>query len=147
MKKQSMPERAQLGVVSKTLTAIDQVLALDNYASRRLWDVLTALRGPDQDTYASDEVKEQFTCFIRSAAFPRTARRVLKHAGTCAHGAMYQEVALDPKVRLLCPDVDKMPESVVSTHFRGHVRAALRVLVDIKRLQSRPEEPVLQEEE
>lgn len=53
------------------LNEIDLVLASNTAVSQKLWDVLTALRGPDDCAVMS---KLMGTVPIRRAAFPRTAR-------------------------------------------------------------------------
>jgi hypothetical protein len=54
----------------ETYTKKDQATFL---AIRELWDVLTALRGPDD--YKLDYAKEATTAVIRSTAFPKTFAR------------------------------------------------------------------------
>lgn len=57
--------------VRKMLDRIDAFLAKPGKESEELWDILTALRGPDDQ---DNVVKEATTAVIRWQAFPRTAR-------------------------------------------------------------------------
>lgn len=57
----------------EVLDAIDQFLAQGpDHEARNLWQVLTALRGPDD---GNDQAKDQITAPIRGAAFPRCLKR------------------------------------------------------------------------
>lgn len=56
--------------VNAVLDRIDEVLASGGAESRQLWDILTALRGPDSGDIV---VKRDYTAPIRAAAFPRSA--------------------------------------------------------------------------
>ena len=60
------------------LNEIDEYLA-SNEGAKELWDVLTALRGPDNhnNSYAAaDKMKNATTAVIRFIALPKTARTV-----------------------------------------------------------------------
>lgn len=64
--------------LSRPKTARQVLDAIDAYMvdsgvkdSGQLWDVLTALRGPDSQSFG---LKHDITCPIRRAAFPRMAR-------------------------------------------------------------------------
>lgn len=52
------------------LDKLDEIIVADDATSRELWDVLTALRGPDS---GDARLKHESTVHIRQAAFPRTA--------------------------------------------------------------------------
>lgn len=62
--------------VRSVLDAIDTILAQPSNVqgpspdARALWDILTALRGPDSE---NTDLKLETTCVIRRAAFPKTA--------------------------------------------------------------------------
>ena len=58
--------------VRDALDRIEQILLdEDEETTHDVWDVLTALRGPDEDRYD----KTTTTAVIRGAAFPRLAKR------------------------------------------------------------------------
>lgn len=61
--------------VNEVLDTIDEFLSDENisrYEREYLWDILTALRGPDaKDSYT---VKDRTTIPIRRAAFPKVAK-------------------------------------------------------------------------
>jgi hypothetical protein len=58
------------------LDQIDEFLSSrengEDGSARKLWDVLTALRGPDDGDHS---LKQRTTCVIRTEAFPRTSER------------------------------------------------------------------------
>jgi len=56
--------------VREMLDRIDTFLVTGDQHAERLWNVLSALRGPDNDSYGD---KVSTTNAIRAAAFPRTA--------------------------------------------------------------------------
>lgn len=56
------------------LNVIDEALAQQNDVSKQLWNVLTALRGPDNNDFSFGGLKKTGTVPIRRAAFPRTAK-------------------------------------------------------------------------
>lgn len=103
----------------QVLNVIDTALARDDTASSKLWDVLTALRGPDDPEQYRQ--KETGTIYIRQAAFPKTAESV-KEAGGYAHGAQYFRSKY----------YDYAPHSLVvpkeTGHFNGHLRRAIAAL-------------------
>lgn len=84
----------------------------------KLWDVLTALRGPDS---CREKLKECATIPIRRAAFPKFIEAM--RAGDCFHdiparfGYGDYDIKFDPFV---CVDLDYMD----SQHFPDHVRRA-----------------------
>jgi hypothetical protein len=62
------------GVV-RVLETIEDVLLRGDDDARNLWDILSALRGPDEVSYYSWETKARTTVHMRRAAFPRLARK------------------------------------------------------------------------
>lgn len=59
-------------LVRKALDDLDAILSKQDADSICLWDILTALRGPDD---REDVEHEKFaTCYIRREAFPKTTR-------------------------------------------------------------------------
>jgi hypothetical protein len=79
---------------------------------RKLWAVLTALRGPDNN---DDEVKHQTTTHIRKKAFGPSIKKV---ESTC--GIVVQDKPAN--WRSICDDSSAGP------HFDSHVRQAARAL-------------------
>jgi hypothetical protein len=57
----------------EVLDQIDTVLAENGFDAAQLWNVLTALRGPDNVDDGDYRTKQEVTVPIRRAAFPRTA--------------------------------------------------------------------------
>jgi len=55
----------------EVLDMLDEVLMGDVQVAQEVWDVLTALRGPDSD---NNKVKRKTTWVIRAAAFPKTVK-------------------------------------------------------------------------
>jgi hypothetical protein len=83
------------------LDVIDTFLAEGDSASRDLWDVLTALRGPDDpNPYGSDYAglgRKVRTTRVRAAAFPKVAEKAMAtQEGRVFHGA-YFEIEADVK--------------------------------------------------
>lgn len=62
----------------KALDAIDRVLVRNDDTAAQLWDVLSALRGPDNESYI---FKHDHIVPIRRAAFPQTAESVSETGG------------------------------------------------------------------
>lgn len=70
--------------VREILDKIDDVLADDSPAGRQLWEVLTALRGPDSGNTVDKKTK---TVPIRRAAFPKTAAKNDEFGNAFPNGA------------------------------------------------------------
>ena len=99
------------------LNAIDNHLAKCDYAASELWDVLTALRGPDSDELGQ---KDRTTLPIRAAAFPQLAETHATNWVMCsAHSAFPMQQKPAPA---FVPPED-------GGHFARHVMAAATVLV------------------
>lgn len=99
--------------VRKMLDAIDRFLVQPenrrNGASRQLWLILSALRGPDS---SNDRIKDQITVPIRRAALPRLADDL---DAQYAVGAVLRRN----------DDVKYAPNRVdASEHFMSHAAAA-----------------------
>ncbi len=98
------------------LDLIDKFLSRCNRESGELWDVLSALRGPDDD--GDEQLKKRTTILIRRAAFSKL-RRVMTHA-TWTSG---------PSGR--CPGMNGLPSYDAtggSKHFCTHADGAAKVL-------------------
>lgn len=106
--------------VRKVLDEIDAILVDEGRAGQLLWDILTALRGPDRDADAS--VKWTSTARVRARAFPKTARVVMdKYARYGAYNGDGAPIVWEPRV--VGPrEVYRMRHS--SHHFVDHIRAA-----------------------
>lgn len=103
--------------LEKVLNVIDEFLERDPYGEQ-LWDILTALRGPDADNPDSEpSEKASTTAPIRARAFPKAA------AGTLARGGW----AVAP------PFAFKVPTAGLYGHFVGHVIRAHEALESINR--------------
>lgn len=96
--------------VRAMLNLIDGYLTKGNTSAKELWDVLCALRGPDDNR----EVKLGTTTAIRARAFPKTAKKIKINLGAAFYPRTYTPKQLDdPKL---------------SPHFCGHTRRAARAL-------------------
>ena len=60
-----------MNTVREVLDVIDEFLARGDSRAGALWDVLTALRGPDDES--KEQLKSSTTSHIRRAAFPLLA--------------------------------------------------------------------------
>lgn len=102
-------------ILREALDQIDAILASDdNELSGALWDVLTALRGPDN---GSEDLKFRTTVYIRSAAFPKTTAAVNNLASRKAFfggSASYQPLSKE--------------ECIKNWHFANHTRLAAKHL-------------------
>ena len=104
--------------VRKALDAIDEILSgKDSFAATYMWDVLSALRGPDVDDQG---LKDATTSVIRAAAFPKTSILSTMHGGRV--GAS------------MAPDTDakaNLRAGLATTqinHFMFHANVAFSVL-------------------
>lgn len=113
------------GVVLRTLDQIDAVLAAGGPEAKKLWDILSALRGPDVTTVSKDRT----TSVIRAAAFPLTATKT---------GAVAADFNRTFEGAIQVGDLD------VNTHFKGHIREAAKALgldLDDRTPQERAAQP------
>lgn len=104
----------------KMLDAIEKFLLskrnVDSGATRELWDVMTALRGPDR---GGDASKEGCTIPVRRAAFPRIAKQC--EFGGSATGALFSTTLFG------APVVGRTSVEEFA-HFRFHARRAFQAL-------------------
>lgn len=119
----------------KALDDLDLVLSQGTQASRELWAVLSALRGPDR---LNDQLKRAFTEPVRVAAFPLTAQADTE--GRIALGAAFSHDRYDE--RLMKQERALVDMSVlnsyqepfynypvpISRHYLLHVSSAAHVL-------------------
>lgn len=111
------------------LNAIDEFFASNDITSderKRLWLVLGALRGPDED-YETDEhpsIKGETTVVIRGIVLPKTAKA--DNAGTTYFPAAIEYVRVKDRARALA----KASRVTVGRgeHFFTHVRDAAESL-------------------
>ena len=101
------------------LDAIDKHLTKRDYAAAELWDVLTALRGPDCEEKTGE--KDRTTLPIRAAAFPQLAKT---HATKNQDWVTCSTHSAFPGMRQSAVFVP--PED--DGHFARHVMAAATVL-------------------
>lgn len=98
--------------VREVLDIIDGVLAGGAQDARELWNILTALRGPDDD--GDDWLRKgKTTVHIRAAAFPKTAR-----SADFEQATMKTDVKYDPTPGTKLHD----------WHFFGHIDRAADAL-------------------
>lgn len=82
--------------------------------ARQLWDVLSALRGPDMN--AESGVKDATTCIIRAAALPKT------------YGKGKTSVCIPASIGYDSPEGLAKRQGMDWSHFRRHARKAFDVL-------------------
>lgn len=99
----------------QVLNVIDTALARENDTSIKVWDVLTALRGPDVG--AEYMKKETGTVYVRRAAFPKTTKRADEDYGYL-NGAQFSAGA----------HAFSVPTKYEGGHFNGHLRRAAEAL-------------------
>lgn len=109
--------------VRDILNKIDDILVKDDQASQQLWDVLSALRGPDN---GSATEKTPTTCVLRGKAFPKTLTRSMSNfqeniGGT--HGALYERDRPG-----FAEDRRKIFYDYRKGHFEQHTRRAFLAL-------------------
>lgn len=102
------------GKVRQVLDQIDAVLAEGSDDSRRLWDIMTALRGPDH--FENQGRKDTGTIYIRQAAFPTTAKSA---------NWWYASINPNPN-RPLDPEYNET--NYEFTHFEGHLQRGIDAL-------------------
>jgi len=109
--------RDPIDPVRQILDQIDEFLLNSNSDSERLWDVLSALRGPDKFSYGD---KVTTTNAIRVAAFPRTANA--DNLGAISLPAIFWTTGYQE------PTIDICDYESEGWHFAQHIRNAARVL-------------------
>lgn len=115
-------ERVPNGDIPSTFSVTQVLSMLDNWCerttheqARRLWNILSALRGPDAATI---QLKQQTTSLIRAASLPQAAMR------------------LGMDVAMTAPDIDRLntlvrikaPEDE-PRHFYNHISYAAAALL------------------
>jgi len=96
----------------RVLNVVDEALAKGTKSSRQIWDVISALRGPDVLSFPN---KAKTTIHIRTAALPKTAK------------TNYIELPIS-FANSYSPAFDVGAGSLVSDHFRLHIAKAAVVL-------------------
>lgn len=109
------------------LDKIDTVLAKHDDTAAELWNVLTALRGPDS---SASNNKSVTTVPIRRVAFPLTARVAEENYGYLNGAQFGREGYSNDNIFLMNDNIFLMSELGPDEdgHFRAHVEAAGRVL-------------------
>ncbi len=101
--------------VRALLTSIDTLLKRNDDGSQALWNILTALRGPDKGNIGKEKTVE-----IRAAAFPET-----KAARGSANGA-YMDPAFVPAYSV------EEYETGQTWHFKSHIIRAQEALTTLR---------------
>lgn len=108
----------------KILDTFDEVLAQDTVLSGQLWDVLSALRGPD-DMDADVYIKATTTNHIRVTAFPKMAALEKSNIFPRNNSAI-KRVCLS--TRPIDTDFSSTELKSRSSHFANHIMRAFRAL-------------------
>jgi hypothetical protein len=118
-------------VLRRVLNDLDQMFAKAT-TSRDLWDILSALRGPDNDDVV---LKNDTTAFIRTWAFPRTAMSM-----DCPAIFRGVDYLTEKQMQALAyPSEYGLGEN---DHFLGHIRNAARVLQQVRPFKApKPQKP------
>lgn len=94
----------------KFISSLRKQFRESDWKSRKeIWDILTALRGPDSDSL---EEKEATTCIIRSTVFGEKASRNIP--------ALINDDNEDRK--------DRRESGFIHWHFTQHVKSAFKAL-------------------
>lgn len=102
----------------QVLEELDETLStMDTYESRALWNILTALRGPDMNDL-DGEIKYETTAIVRARALPKTA--AADNLGVISLGATFRQEA---KQVHITPAVEE-----AGWHFVTHIKRAVRAL-------------------
>lgn len=103
--------------LKRLLYRIDTVLAEASDDSIKLWDILTALRGPDA---LGSLTKNATTAVIRATAFPRTYNS--KQEGEPFGGAILATFKKDQSGNVA------IRQGIDGGHFRSHAKYAFHAL-------------------
>lgn len=138
-KKRPTKKRSR-ATISRNATAREILDALDKWFTEgwsnkddpqpereALWDVLTALRGPDDSDVL---LKEHTTEIIRSHAFPLIAKRIHSETGVWAPAFFAPPSRGLHEIKIRTTSA-ALPSS--STHFNRHVKDAHAALVKMKK--------------
>jgi hypothetical protein len=115
----SLNDLSRVPDVRSVLAYLDEVLARGDATARDVWVVLTALRGPDD---GNDTLKNESTAYVRSLAFPQTARSDRAPAVFAPPGELYFRDCMRPW------DDARLDALGATEHFRSHIRTAMLVL-------------------
>lgn len=124
--------------IRKALDQLDTALAAGGDDARAIWDVLSALRGPDQDyvllndpspTTVNDAplkkagyyAKTATTAFIRAVALPKTAKAIT--AGIVDLPATFANADHPDNANLA-----RLRQGLIPSHFCRHARNGFAVL-------------------
>ena len=109
------------------LNEIDEYLAY-NEGAKKLWDVLTALRGPDnENSYAANGMKNATTAVIRFTALPKTARTVRSGLTYPYAASIGARIIADEKNNVEARNSTK-GRKAVGSHFLAHTYGAFDAL-------------------
>ena len=104
----------------KALDDIDAVLSRGDRTAEDLWNVLTALRGPDNKEHAD---KAAFTVHVRIGALPRTAQAM--HRGDILLPVWFGEPTMKPDPDIVLRAAERAMEG---EHFAYHAWKAVEAL-------------------
>lgn len=111
--------------VKNVLEQIDLILAEGDQDSRQLWDILTALRGPDK--YVSSAVKVATTAIIRKTVLPKTAEANFKNGIDGIYAIFRDDSAASVDVRSKLRNSNE-DDLLAPYHFVYHAKEAFRTL-------------------
>jgi len=109
--------------VREILDILDEFLAQGTPESQRLWDVITALRGPENDPVG--ELKSKSVAHIRRAAFPKTAAKVDESVSLSPPGKQsWQHFGWDAPIRAAFTAQSPFSTQGLSEHEGTHMLRA-----------------------
>jgi len=115
-----MMEDQRMKDINNVLDLIDYNLCWRDEYSKRLWNILSALRGPDNE---NEDLKSSTTAVLRSAAFQNTAK-FIRICHPYVNGVKFA----DENMVLYYSECDNF-----SSHFGKHVRDAAEALTFLGR--------------
>lgn len=103
--------------VRAELNHIEALLLKGGEDARHLWDILSALRGPDEKDGPDKNVT---TCPVRRRAFPKLARHPARHNVPASFGRRGE---VNPRMPVVFME-NAVADRRFPTHFERHIRKA-----------------------
>lgn len=122
--------------VKQILNDLDELFSERTDAARVMWNILTALRGPDNE----DQDDKYYTVAVRRAAFPKTANKAdLGHIFDIVSGPLFAY----PGGNYRLPNITALRSwDLESDHFHSHIEGAAYALRELNNDESKANTPV-----